>query len=108
MAVDLQEAAIYCRMELKSYGLKDYSVLWREWSGTLGEAHPWDKAIHLSHDCLKNKELLIEVTKHEIAHCLDWKERGTFERNGRNDFHGDNWRKWCKFVGVRARMRIPT
>ena len=38
-AASLQEATIYGRMELKSYGLKDYSILWREWQGTLGEAH---------------------------------------------------------------------
>jgi predicted SprT family Zn-dependent metalloprotease len=107
MSVDLQEAAIYSRMELKSYGLKDYSILWREWSRTLGEAHPWKKTIYISYDCLKNKELLIEVVKHEIAHCLDFQERGTFLRDGRNDHHGKSWRKWCKFVGVKARMKIP-
>ena len=49
----------------------------------------------------------MEVVKHEIAHVLDHKERGTFLRNGRNDFHGANWKKWCKVVGVRPRRFIP-
>ena len=107
MSVNPQEAALYCRMELKSYGLKDYSIVWHEWLHTLGEAWASDKQIHLSFVCLRNKELLIEVVKHEIAHVLDHKERGTFLRNGRNDFHGANWKKWCKVVGVRPRRFIP-
>lgn len=107
MSVNLQEAALYCRMELKSYGLKDHSIVWQEWPHTLGEAWASDKQIHLSFVCLRNKELLMEVVKHEIAHVLDHKERGTFLRNGRNDFHGANWKKWCKVVGVRPRRFIP-
>jgi predicted SprT family Zn-dependent metalloprotease len=108
MILTTKEAEIYCRMELKSHGLKDHSIVWREWPRTLGEAWGPEKQIHLSSVCLKNKELLIEVVKHEIAHILDYKERKTFLRNGRNDFHGANWKKWCKIVRVRPRRFIPT
>ena len=103
MSIAFQEAEIYCRMELRSYGLKDHSIVWQEWPHTLGEAWPSDKQIHLSFVCLRSPSLLTWVLRHEIAHILDWIERGgTFERNGRNNFHGKSWKKWCKKLNVRS------
>jgi predicted SprT family Zn-dependent metalloprotease len=95
-------------MELKSHGLKDHSIVWREWPRTLGEAWGPEKQIHLSFVCLKNKELLMEVVKHEIAHILQYREMGeTFMVNGRNRFHNKIWKKHCLALGIRPRRLIP-
>lgn len=102
MEISSQEADIYCRMELKSCGLKDFSIVWIEKSNTLGLCAPWDKQIKISKECLRSAELLRWVVIHEIVHALDWFERGcTFERNGRNDFHGKSFKRLCKKMGIR-------
>jgi len=102
MDIATQEAEIYCRMELRSCGLKDFSIVWIEKSKTLGLCVPWDKEIHISKECLLSTTLLRWVLLHEAAHARDWMERGTFERNGRNDFHGKSFRKWCKILNVKS------
>lgn len=101
-----QEADCFIKLELKSWGLKNYSWEWASFSH-LGEAHPNKNKIKLSPRILSSSALLIEIVKHEIAHCLDWNERGTFIRNGKNDFHGKNWKKYCLLVGCRPRRLIP-
>ena len=101
-----QEADCFIKLELKSWGLKNYSWEWASFSH-LGEAHPNKNKIKLSPRILSSSALLIEIVKHEIAHCLDWNERGTFIRNGKNDFRGKNWKKYCLLVGCRPRRLIP-
>ena len=105
--MNLKEASIYCRLELKDYNLSGVSIIWKDMNRFLGLADPMNNHIILSNLCLKSSALLREVVKHEIAHMLDFRERGTFIRNGRNDFHGKNWKKWCKVVGVKSRLVIP-
>jgi predicted SprT family Zn-dependent metalloprotease len=97
------EVEIYCRMELKQWKLGDYSIVWKEMKGTLGLADPWNKTIILNPLVMRSTEMLMWIVKHEMAHVLDWIERGgTFQNEkGRNDFHGASWKKWCRLVGVK-------
>jgi predicted SprT family Zn-dependent metalloprotease len=101
-----QEAETYIRMELRQWKLSDVKFEWRNFKH-LGEADVSNNQINLSHRLLNSAPLLVEVVKHEIAHFLDYKERGTFQENGRNVFHGKNWKKWCLSVGCRPRRLIP-
>jgi len=103
-----QEATLYCRMELKSCGLKDFSIVWIERSKTLGECHPWNKQIHISKECLRSPRLLREVLLHEASHALQWYEMGkTYIVNGRNSHHNNIWRKHCLTLGILPRRMIP-
>lgn len=108
--ITANEADLYCRMTLKQYGLGDYRITWKEYkSATLGRANPWDKEIELSPKILSNFQLLKLVCLHELAHVLDWIENGgTFVReNGRNDFHGKNFKAICKRLGIPSHTKIP-
>jgi len=108
MTISISEAEIYCRIELKSCGLKDFSVIWIEGSKTLGECHPWNKEIHISKECLKSSMLLREVLLHEAAHALQWYEMGkTYLVNNRNSHHNKIWKKHCRLLGIKPRRLIP-
>jgi hypothetical protein len=107
MDITTQEAEIYCRMELRSCGLKDFSIVWIEKSRTLGLCMPWDKQIHISKECLRSAELLREVLLHEAAHALQWYDMGkTYIVNGRNSHHNKIWKRYCLILGIRPRRLL--
>jgi predicted SprT family Zn-dependent metalloprotease len=106
MSLTKQEAESYIRMELRQWKLSNVKIEWKTFCH-LGEADVSNNQINLSLEVLESAALLVEVVKHEIAHFLDYLERGTFEVNGRNVFHGKNWKKWCLTVGCRPRRLIP-
>jgi hypothetical protein len=106
MAISLAEAELLIRLEFKTWGLADHTHAWADMK-PLGLACPHNKEIVLSNSLRESSALLVEIVKHEIAHLLDHKERGTFQVNGKNVFHGRNWKKWCRIVGCRPRRFIP-
>jgi len=107
MSLTQTEAEQLIRMELRQWGFPADSFEWVESGGMIACAVGSEQRIKLTPRVLNSSALLTEVVKHEIAHLLDYKERGTFEINGRNVFHGKNWKKWCGIVGCRPRRFIP-
>lgn len=106
MSVLLSEAETFIRIELRAWKIPQIQIEWRNMK-ELGLASPWENKIILSSKILSSSALLTEIVRHEIAHILDYNERGTFLKNGKNDFHGKNWKKWCLKVGCRPRRFIP-
>jgi hypothetical protein len=100
--IDQSQADLYVKLTLKEWGFKDYKCIWRHnFKRTLGLADPWDKRIYLSTRVLANFRLFRIVLLHEIQHLRDFSERGTFKNEkGKNDFHGKNFRRLCREVGI--------
>ena len=94
-----QEVEQFARLTLKQWNLSDVTVRWVDRS-YYGAANVWKNQIEISRKSLTSFERFSLVLRHEIAHFLDYRERGTFERNGRNDFHGASFKRWCKVLGV--------
>ena len=103
----LDEAHQYALMTLKQHGAEHLRVRFTNTKRRLGCFSPWKEEIHIAKRALFSFELFREILLHELAHHFDFQERGTFRTNGRNDFHGKNWKKWCLTLGVRARRFIP-
>jgi predicted SprT family Zn-dependent metalloprotease len=97
----------YIRLTFKQYDLFDYSVEWMQLNGRrLGQANPWEKKIELSPKILKNFQSFKLVFLHELAHILDFKERGTFLVNGRNNFHGKTFKQCCRKLGITHKTEL--
>lgn len=88
-------------MTLRQHGLHDFVLEWCEFKDRLGEYEHGAKSVRLAPKLIKSFAVFNEVLLHEIAHALDYRERGTTD-------HGDNWKKWCRKVGCPARALIPT
>lgn len=84
---------------MNDYGLEDMNLNWDRCKKRFGAFH-WGGGkrpkitfssflFHRVSDEDSHDTLL-----HEIAHALDWKERGTTD-------HGPNWKKWAVRVGAR-------
>jgi predicted SprT family Zn-dependent metalloprotease len=112
MKITRQEAEQYIRLTLRQYKLESIPVEWTNTKRRLGCYRVQAKKIELSRQILSSFQLFREVFIHELAHALDITERinlfGTYKKNGRNDFHGENWKKWCLTLGIPARRFIPT
>jgi predicted SprT family Zn-dependent metalloprotease len=112
MKVTHQEAEQYIRLTLRQYKLESMPVEWTNTKKRLGCYRVQSKKIELSRQILSRFSLFQEVFLHELAHALDITERinlfGTYKKNGRNDFHGENWKKWCLTLCIPARRFIPT
>lgn len=102
-----EELNQYIRLTLKQHKIK-CDVVWDEGlTDTLGLADGLNNRIQLSPRICCSFTLFNEVFLHELAHISDFLDRGNYKRNGRNDFHGENWKKHCAALGVRARRLIP-
>jgi predicted SprT family Zn-dependent metalloprotease len=103
------EADLLIRMELRQWGFPPDAYEWTE--ATEGNGIAWVYASHvkvyLTEKVLASAALLTEVIKHEVAHLLDFKERGLTEVSTGTHVHGASWKKWCRIVGCRARKIIP-
>jgi len=91
---------------LKTNALYDYWAM-EEWdvefndniSKTLGRAKCHDRVIELSskafieNEHMIPKETLIDIVLHEVAHALDYEDRGT-------SGHDEAWKDWARKVGA--------
>lgn len=100
-----QELHQYIQLTLKEWDLTDVKVTWSKMQKTLGWAAPWNKEIRLSHRVLHSFPLFKHVFLHELAHMLDYKERGTFMKNGRNCHHGRDFKRWCRTLGISTKTK---
>ena len=101
------EVQQYIRLTLKEHGAPNVEIKWIDRQDVLGLAYASDWKIELSTLCLSSFKCFREVLLHEIAHLLDFQERGTYLVNKYEMAHGKNWRKWCKKLGIPARTKIP-
>ena len=101
MSLTTAEVEQYARLTLKQYGLPNYQVVFMKLEGRrLGQANPWEKKIELSEKTLASFLLFKKVLLHEIFHCIQFQRMGgTFQVNGRNNFHGKVFRQVCKEHG---------
>ena len=102
-----QEVEQYMRLTLKQWGMSSVRVQWMQSNRFLGLAYAEDGMIELSENVLASFGLFREVFLHELAHLLDFQERGTYVVASRRSLHGKNWRKWCAILQIPARLRIP-
>ncbi len=100
-----QDADQYIRLTLKQWKVNP-SVKWNELSceqqGALGLYWPSLREIDLHPKILKSFETFRIVFLHELAHYMDYMERG--EKVGK-DFHGVNFKKWCHKLGITGKTR---
>jgi predicted SprT family Zn-dependent metalloprotease len=101
-----KELDLYARMTLKQWDLSDISIKWADLPRSLGLADPWNKEITLSTRLLQSFSLFELTLLHEMAHILDYQERGTFKKNGRNSHHGPSFKKWCRKLGISTKTKV--
>ena len=102
-----QEVQQYIRLTLKEWGMLSVRVDWMQSNRFLGLAYAEDAKIELSEKILASFGLFREVFLHELAHLLDFRERGSYVVASRRSLHGKNWRKWCQVLKIPARLKIP-
>jgi predicted SprT family Zn-dependent metalloprotease len=104
-----QEVEQYIRLTFKQYGLCGYKVVWRpNWKRVLGAASPWEKQIELSPQILGSFDTFKHTLLHEVAHILQFDMMGgTYQVNGRNNFHGKVFKEACKIVGIEPSLCVP-
>ncbi len=102
-----QEVEQYIRLTLKQWGMSHVRVSWIESKKVNGLAYADDWRIELNYHVLRSFGLFKEIFLHELAHLLDYRERGTYIVNKYEMAHGKNWRKWCRTLGIPARRKTP-
>lgn len=104
----IEEANAYIRMTLRGWNRTDINIEWsKDRRGILGTYNWMRNQITLTPRILKSPALFREVFLHELAHALDYAERGTFLVKKNHVAHGKNWRKWCLTLRIPARRFIP-
>lgn len=91
----------YARLTLKEQGIAHWSIVWKNFPVTLGMCDGENKVIELANRLTKSFAVFNEVLLHEIAHALDFEERGF-------SGHDAAWRKKCLQVGCPPRRLVPT
>lgn len=99
------EVQQYIRLTLRQWNMSHVKVEWMESSKFNGLAYAQENKIELALHTLRSFPLFKEVFLHELAHLLDYSERGTYVVNKYEMAHGKNWRKWCKTLGIPARTK---
>jgi len=107
MSLTENEVSQWIRLTLRQHKMEHVKVSFKKMERSLGYFWAERNEIVLSHKSLESFSRFKEVCLHELCHALDWQERGTFKKNGRNDYHGKNFRKFCSTLGIPARRFIP-
>lgn len=100
-----QEVDQYIRLTLKQWDMSHVRVSWIESQKVNGLAYAGDWRIELASHTLQSFTLFREIFLHELAHLLDYRERGTYVVNKYEMAHGKNWRKWCHILKIPARTK---
>lgn len=99
-----EEINFYVRTTLKQWGMSHLPVVFKDQlhiKRAAGLYHPQEKKIEIATRSLRCFSVFRQTFLHELAHALDHQERGTlFTASGRANFHGKNFRKWCRALGV--------
>lgn len=107
MSLTKNEVEQYIRLTLKQWKMSHVKIEWIQSQKFNGLAYAEESKIELAAHTLKNFPLFKEIFLHELAHLLDYRERGTYLVKKREMAHGKNWRKWCKVLGIPARLKTP-
>jgi len=108
MSLTTAEVEQYIRLTLKQWKMPHVQVSWIESKRVRGLAYAGEKPrIELATNCLSSFHCFRETFFHELAHILDYSERGTYLVRKYEMAHGKNFRKWCKKLGIPARLKIP-
>lgn len=97
----------YIRMTLRQHKMEHVNISFKKMTRTLGYFWANENSIVLSFYSLKSFSFFKEIFLHELVHAIDFSQRGTFQRNGRNDFHGKDFKRICLQLGIPARRFIP-
>lgn len=113
MVFTKSEAELYARLTLKQWGVSHIKVVISDViensPKTMG-LFSWEdgETITIKTKCLERFITFDYVLKHELAHALDYKERGSLHTsNGRANFHGANFHKWCKKLCIPVNALVP-
>jgi predicted SprT family Zn-dependent metalloprotease len=91
----------YVRLTLRQYKMEHVKVSFKKMEKTLGYFWAEKNEIVLSLNALDSFVRFKNVLLHELVHAFQYAEQGTFKtKNGRNDFHGKSFKKWCKVLGI--------
>lgn len=107
MFATIEEIESYIRLTLKQWGMPHVQVSWMQSNKFNGLAYAGDWRIELDHGILSSFNFFREIFLHELAHLLDYRERGTYLVNKYEMAHGKNWRKWCSTLNIPARRIRP-
>lgn len=111
MSLTTSEVDQYIRMTLKQYKFSHLSIEWVPAStkSFLGRAYVQKQKIQLNKIILGSFRLFEEVLKHEIAHFIQYRDNGNkfLLKNNRWQYHGEDFKRACEKIGVRARTKIP-
>lgn len=106
MSLTTQEVSQYIRLTLKQWEMPEVVVSWIESNKFNGLAYAEEARIELNYDVLNCFHSFREIFLHELAHLLDYRERGTYLVNKYEMAHGKNWRKWCRILKISGRRMI--
>lgn len=105
-----QEVQQYIKLTLKQYKVSVKVSFCDDCFDTKGFSGYYSlvkKQIVLDRRVLKSFPLFKYVFLHELVHALDHKERKELTKNGRRNYHGANFNKWCKIVGIPRGAKMP-
>ncbi len=97
------------RMEMKQHRLIpawSVAIVGKRWKRTLAECNPNTKTLEFSPRALSCYSVSLQIIRHEIAHALDWEERGTWRVKVQNRHHGRAWKEKCRLVKCPATRYI--
>lgn len=107
MFATTEEIDQYIRMTLRQHKMEEVKFSFKNLTRSLAYFHNLENEIVFSFRALSSFARFKEVLLHELSHAIDYKERGTFEKNGRNDLHGKDFKRICSTLGIPARRFIP-
>ena len=102
-----QEVHQWIRLTLRQHKMESVKVSFKKMERSLGYFWAEKNEIVLGHKALFSFVRFKEVFLHELAHALDFSQRGTFLKNGRSCHHGKEFKKICLTLGIPARRFIP-
>ena len=110
MSLTPKEVQQYIKLTLKQYKVSIKVSFSKHVFGERGFSGYYDlakKEIVLDHKVLNSFAVFKYVFLHELAHALDHKERKSLLKNGRRNYHGASFNKWCKVIGIPRGAKMP-
>ena len=111
MFATTEEINFYIRTTLRQWGMSHIPVVFKDQlhvKRAAGLYYPEEKKIEIAQKSLRCFSVFRYVLLHELAHALDHAERGTlWTTSGRCNYHGANFRKWCKKLGIPTGRFVP-